>query len=110
MRTTAASAPMPWPIPVAATPRSAPLRPPLSAELTRELTNTTLVTRRKIARTFIAHDFVRRPRAIEHVLELVQRRRPHSTSRPAKHREANGPIQRRQLLFGDAARELLGEP
>jgi hypothetical protein len=101
---------MPWTAPIAATACSAPLRAPLSPKLTRELTDTTLILRREVIRPLVAHNFVRRPRTIEHVLELAQRRSPHRAARPPKNGEANGPIQRRQLLLRNGACQLFGQP
>ena len=106
-RAVTAGTSMPRSTAIAAPRRPAPRRALVTAELACKLANPSFIAWREVRRRLVAHDFIRRPRAVEQILQLSECRRAHGATRPTKHREANRAIERRQLLFGHRPRELL---
>lgn len=51
--------------------------------------------------------FIRRPRAIEQLLQLVERRRAHRASLPARHDEPERPIELGHFFLDERARDFL---
>jgi hypothetical protein len=61
----------------------AALRALVASELSSQIAYTPFLARREVGRLLVADDFVGRPRTIENLLELIERRRANGTARTA---------------------------